>query len=61
MVDLQTIIVCIAALFACISTAQNIGQRQNNDEIANPRAYTPDAALLDFVYHDHDEMTRILR
>lgn len=25
------------------------------------RAYTPDTGLLDFVYHNHDDMTRFLR
>lgn len=26
-----------------------------------PRAYTPDVQLLDFVYHNHEDMTRFLR
>lgn len=25
------------------------------------RAYTPDLGLLDFVYHNHDDMTKFLR
>lgn len=25
------------------------------------RAYTPDVGLLDFVYHNHDDMTKFLR
>ncbi|XP_055604415.1 carboxypeptidase D isoform X1 [Uranotaenia lowii] len=29
--------------------------------ISEPRSYNPDTASLDFVYHNHDEMTRYLR
>lgn len=28
---------------------------------SEPRAYTPDVQLLDFVYHNHEDMTRFLR
>lgn len=31
------------------------------DALPEPRAYIPDAGLLDFVYHNHDEMTKFLR
>ncbi|XP_031624726.1 carboxypeptidase D-like isoform X3 [Contarinia nasturtii] len=31
------------------------------NDYAGSRAYTPDPGLLDFVYHNHDEMTRFLR
>lgn len=53
----------------CISTN---GNWQNSDPataivdvptsvVTEPRAYSPDASALDFVYHDYDEMTRFLR
>lgn len=53
----------------CIS---NNGNWQNSDPataivdvptsvVTEPRAYSPDASALDFVYHDYDEMTRFLR
>lgn len=29
--------------------------------LPEPRAYIPDAGLLDFVYHNHDDMTKFLR
>jgi len=29
--------------------------------LPEPRAYMPDAQHLDFVYHDHEELTRFLR
>lgn len=31
------------------------------NDYTGTRAYTPDTGLLDFVYHNHDEMTRFLR
>lgn len=36
---------------------------RDNDLVSlpEPRAYIPDADLLDFVYHNHDEMTKFLR
>ncbi|KAG4065481.1 hypothetical protein HA402_009042 [Bradysia odoriphaga] len=33
----------------------------DTETLPSPRAYTPDVGLLDFVYHNHDEMTRFLR
>lgn len=34
----------------------------NFDDGLDSRAYSPDAGgLVDFVYHNHDELTRILR
>lgn len=33
----------------------------NDTSLPEPRAYTPDIHLLDFVYHNHEEMTRFLR
>lgn len=33
----------------------------DSETLPSPRAYTPDVGLLDFVYHNHDEMTRFLR
>ncbi|KAJ6640259.1 Carboxypeptidase M [Pseudolycoriella hygida] len=32
-----------------------------DDSAPSPRSYTPDVGLLDFVYHNHDDMTRFLR
>lgn len=31
------------------------------NDYSNSRAYTPDTGLLDFVYHNHEDMTRFLR
>lgn len=36
-------------------------QLNSVNEFAGARAYTPDTGLLDFVYHNHDDMTRFLR
>lgn len=36
-------------------------QSFDDSALPSPRAYTPDVGLLDFVYHNHDEMTRFLR
>ncbi|XP_055389598.1 carboxypeptidase D isoform X2 [Condylostylus longicornis] len=36
-------------------------QQQSLFQQQEPRAYVPDAQYLDFVYHDHDELTRFLR
>lgn len=43
----------------CNCQAQN--SFDDSDTLPSPRAYTPDVGLLDFVYHNHDEMTRFLR
>ena len=32
-----------------------------DSKLPEPRAYTPDSQLLDFVYHNHEELTRFLR
>lgn len=31
------------------------------NDYSNSRVYTPDTGLLDFVYHNHEDMTRFLR
>lgn len=31
------------------------------NDYAGSQAYVPDTGLLDFVYHNHEEMTRFLR
>ncbi|KAH8373210.1 hypothetical protein KR009_002522 [Drosophila setifemur] len=36
-------------------------QLQPDQGLPEPRAYMPDAQHLDFVYHDHEELTRFLR
>ncbi|KPU75495.1 uncharacterized protein Dana_GF22654, isoform B [Drosophila ananassae] len=36
-------------------------QLQPEQGLPEPRAYMPDAQHLDFVYHDHEELTRFLR
>ena len=30
-------------------------------KIPEPRAYIPDTQYLDFIYHNHDELTKFLR
>lgn len=32
-----------------------------NSQLPEPRAYVPDAGQLDFVYHNHEAMTKFLR
>lgn len=64
---LSTLLLLIA------TTCSTESQHQNSDAVhfpddpkldsrlPEPRAYTPDVQLLDFVYHNHEEMTRFLR
>ena len=33
----------------------------NGQYLEQPRSYEPDVTQLDFVYHNHDEMTNFLR
>ncbi|XP_052900059.1 carboxypeptidase M isoform X2 [Anopheles moucheti] len=52
------------ALFALDRGAGNDGHLYTFDNLSvaqDPRAYRPDVGALDFVYHNHDEMTRYLR
>ncbi|XP_035919565.1 carboxypeptidase M-like isoform X3 [Anopheles stephensi] len=52
------------ALFALDRGASNDGRLYTFDNLSvaqDPRAYRPDVGALDFVYHNHDEMTRYLR
>ncbi|GAB0096319.1 carboxypeptidase D [Sergentomyia squamirostris] len=54
----------LVVLCACL--AENLSIEENytnglNVSLPEPRAYIPDAHLLDFVYHNHEEMTRFLR
>ncbi|XP_055711754.1 carboxypeptidase M isoform X3 [Phlebotomus papatasi] len=50
----------------CACMVENLSVEENygnglNVSLPEPRAYIPDAHLLDFVYHNHEEMTRFLR
>uniref|UniRef100_A0A1B0CR20 Peptidase M14 domain-containing protein n=2 Tax=Lutzomyia longipalpis TaxID=7200 RepID=A0A1B0CR20_LUTLO len=54
----------LVVLCACL--VENLSVEENfasglNVSLPEPRAYIPDAHLLDFVYHNHEEMTRFLR
>lgn len=33
----------------------------NGGNVHEPRAYVPDAQVLDYVYHSHEELTKFLR
>lgn len=46
---------------ACQSSNVNDNINTNINILPEPRAYIPEADKLDFVYHNHDEMTRFLR
>ncbi|XP_041451356.1 carboxypeptidase D isoform X2 [Drosophila obscura] len=39
----------------------HLQQQQQLQALPEPRAYMPDSQNLDFVYHDHEELTRFLR
>lgn len=44
-----------------MSSAKTVSSDQLTMALPEPRAYLPDAQNLDFVYHDHEELTRFLR
>lgn len=44
-----------------LSSAKTVSSDQLTMALPEPRAYLPDAQNLDFVYHDHEELTRFLR
>lgn len=44
-----------------LSSAKTVTSEQMSLALPEPRAYLPDAQNLDFVYHDHEELTRFLR
>lgn len=53
-------------VLVCACMVENLSVEENygnglNVSLPEPRAYIPDAHLLDFVYHNHEEMTRFLR
>lgn len=50
------IILCLFAINICSSQ-----QVDSTNDYNNIRSYMPDSSQLDFVYHNHDEMTRFLR
>lgn len=57
-----TIIYFAVYVFYNENTCTGQSHLDNNlDNLPEPRAYIPDAGLLDFVYHNHDEMTKFLR
>lgn len=47
--------------YAYLSSAKTVNNDQLSMALPEPRAYLPDAQNLDFVYHDHEELTRFLR
>ncbi|XP_068154518.1 carboxypeptidase D isoform X1 [Drosophila tropicalis] len=44
-----------------LSWAKTVSVSDTEQLMPEPRAYSPDAQHLDFVYHDHEELTRFLR
>lgn len=66
---LPSVLLLMLHLLLCDAKTVNPGdsmQMQHHQMTAEPglpepRAYMPDAQHLDFVYHDHEELTRFLR
>ncbi|XP_039958527.1 carboxypeptidase D isoform X2 [Bactrocera tryoni] len=56
---LRTAYICIFLLYSYHCLAQSTNEL--DAALPEPRAYIPDSQYLDFVYHDHDELTRFLR
>jgi Zinc carboxypeptidase len=54
-------ILVLLASWATFIVCQTDHVSFQDDDSVRPRAYVPDTHLLDFVYHDHEEMTRFLR
>lgn len=57
------IVAVILSLFIVNLNIETCNSQQLNsvNDFAGAHAYTPDTGLLDFVYHNHDDMTRFLR
>ncbi|XP_037920514.1 carboxypeptidase M isoform X2 [Hermetia illucens] len=45
----------------CVVYALAQPTTEDYEGVAQPRIYSPDSQTLDYVYHNHDEMTRFLR
>lgn len=54
------IVLCLFAINLNIDICSS-QQVENSNDFNNIRSYVPDGGQLDFVYHNHDEMTRFLR
>lgn len=54
------IVVVLAIINIKSSLCLTFGPEQTTN-LTESRAYVPDAQYLDFVYHDHEEMTKFLR
>lgn len=56
---------CLFTISLNIETcySQNVNNVNNygGENFGLDRAYTPDVGLLDFVYHNHEDMTKFLR
>ncbi|XP_032594277.1 carboxypeptidase M isoform X5 [Drosophila grimshawi] len=57
----QLLLLFVYAGRTIFSSAKTIPSEQLKMALPEPRAYLPDAQNLDFVYHDHEELTRFLR
>ncbi|KAM7350104.1 carboxypeptidase D isoform 2-T3 [Cochliomyia hominivorax] len=58
----RMIFICFFMLCLCFgSDAQSDTHSQINSPLPEPRAYIPNSQYLDFVYHNHEELTRFLR
>lgn len=58
----QLLLLFLYAGHTLLSSAKTVStSEQLTMALPEPRAYLPDAQNLDFVYHDHEELTRFLR
>lgn len=57
----QLLLLLLYAGHTLLSSAKTVSSDQLTMALPEPRAYLPDAQNLDFVYHDHEELTRFLR
>lgn len=55
------IILCLFAINVNIDICSSQHVAETANDYNNIRSYMPDSAQIDFVYHNHDEMTRFLR
>lgn len=56
-----TIALCLFVVNLNIETCSSQQMNAVSEYNSNSRGYTPDTGLLDFVYHNHEDMTRFLR
>lgn len=66
--QLLLLLLSLLLLLPAIAIAKTVNPDPQQSQIQpertglpEPRAYMPDAQHLDFVYHDHEELTRFLR